>query len=40
MRISVWIEIFKIVRFEIKIIFCEDKKSEITSYCGWIDQND
>ena len=26
MRIGVWIEIFKIVRFKIKIIFYEDKK--------------
>ena len=25
-RMSVWIETFKIVRFEIKIIFCEIKK--------------
>ena len=26
MRMSVWIEIFEIVRFEIKIIFCEIKE--------------
>ena len=44
-RMSIWIETFKIIIFEIKIIFCEDKKnlkwlfycSWITVYCSWID---
>ena len=37
MRISVWIKIFKMVRFEIKIIFCEDKKKfEMTFYYSWM----
>ena len=37
MRMSVWIETFEIVRFEIKIICCEIKKSEMTFYYSWVD---
>ena len=36
MRMSVWIETFEIVRFKIRIIYCERKKSEITFYCCWM----
>ena len=36
MRMSVWIETFEIVRFKIRIIYYERKKSEITFYCCWM----
>ena len=36
MRMSVWIEIFKIVIFEIKIILCEIKEIWNDFYCSWV----
>ena len=36
MRMGVWILYFEMVRFEIKIICCEIKKSEMTFYCCWM----
>ena len=35
MRMNIWIKVFEIVRFKIKIIFCEiKKKSKMTFYCS------